>query len=407
MNGPAPLAIGAAELDDLATGRGSDRVLDTLRGGQVTKHVLLVREVAHRARAVAPEAARVLAEADRRDPAATRALLAHPQVGAWALHCLTGAPAGSDLHHLHGVAAAAAVAAGLDATWPAPRGRVPIPALGTALTDADADATVTVAAGRLAVGPVAVPADPAQDAPGWLGLRRLDVGPLRLALDDLDPYRGVYDLPLADRLSPAEAAAWRADAAAAGALLAEHHPWHVRSMARCLTSVVPLAAAGRSATSRDAFGAAALARPPDPRRLAAGLVHEQQHGKLNALLLFHDMLRPDAPARRYYAPWRTDPRPAGALLHGCYAHLAIADFWRTEYQRTTDDLSAVEFTRWRVAVASTLDTLHASDALSPAGRRLVDGMRAHLDSWLPDSVPADARRQALATLDAHRAAHAI
>ncbi|WP_433215755.1 aKG-HExxH-type peptide beta-hydroxylase [Dactylosporangium sp. CS-047395] len=398
-----PLAIGPAELDDLATGRGSDQVLDTLRAGQVTKHVLLVREVAHRARAVAPAAARVLAEADTRDPAATRAVLAHPQVGAWALHCLTGAPTRSDLHHLHGLAAAAAVAAGLDATWSAP-GPLPIPALGTALTDDDA--TVTVTAGRLAVGPVAVPADPTQDAPGWLGLRRLHVGPLRLALDDLDPYRGVYDLPLADRLSPAEAAAWRTDAATAGDLLAEHHPWHVRSMARCLTSVVPLAAPGRSATSRDAFGAAALARPPDPRRLAAGLVHEQQHGKLNALLLFHDMLRPDAPARRYYAPWRTDPRPPGALLHGCYAHLAIADFWRTEYHRTADALSAVEFTRWRLAVASTLDTLHTSDALSPPGRRLVDGMRTRLDSWLPDPVPANAHRQALATLAAHRAAHA-
>ncbi|WP_433613931.1 aKG-HExxH-type peptide beta-hydroxylase [Dactylosporangium sp. CA-139114] len=244
-------------------------------------------------------------------------------------------------------------------------------------------------------------------ASAWLPLLRLEAGPLRLFLDDLDPYRGVYDLPLTDRLPPDEAERWRADTAAAGALLAAHHPWHVRSMSRCLTSVVPLSAAGRSATSRDAFGAAALARPADPRRLAAGLVHEQQHGKLNALLLFHDMLRPDPPPRRYYAPWRTDPRPPGALLHGCYAHLAIADFWRTEYCRTADDTAAFEFTRWRVAVAETLETLHTSDALGPAGRRLVDGMRARLDSWLPDRVPAIPRQRALAALAAHRAAHAV
>ncbi|MFI5906998.1 aKG-HExxH-type peptide beta-hydroxylase [Dactylosporangium sp. NPDC051541] len=381
-------------------------MLDTLRAGQITKHVLLVREAADAARTRAPEAVAVLAAADAKDPAATRALLGHPQIGAWAIHCLTGAVTPEDLDHLHGIAAAAAARARLDATWPAhlPRARLPIPALGTALVDPAT--TVTVRSGRVRAGAVHVPADPSADAPGWLGLRSFQAGELRVYLDDLDPYRDVYDLPLTGRLSPEDAGHWQTDTAAAGALLAAHHPWHIRSMSRCLTSVVPLSSAGRSATSRDAFGAAALARPPDPRRLAAGLVHEQQHGKLNALLLFHDMLRPDPPARRYYAPWRTDPRPAGALLHGCYAHLAIADFWRTEFIRTADDLSAVEFTRWRVAVAETLETLDAADSLGPAGQRLVDGMRARLDSWLPDHVPADAGHRARQTLAAHRTQYA-
>ncbi|GAA3276475.1 hypothetical protein Dvina_07250 [Dactylosporangium vinaceum] len=400
--------IGPEDLDELATGRGGERVLDTLRAGQITKHVLLVREVAHAARGRVTAAVEVLAAADAKDPAATRALLGHPQIGAWAIHCLTGAVTPEDLDHLHGIAAAAAARAGLDASWAAglPRPRLPIPALGTALVERGAAVAVSVRDGRIRAGAVDVPADPSQDGPGWLGLRSLEAGNTRLYLDDLDPYRDVYDLQLTGRLSPEDAEHWRADTAAAGALLAAHHPWHTLSMSRCLTSVVPLSAAGRSATSRDAFGAAALARPPDPRRLAAGLVHEQQHGKLNALLLFHDMLRPDPPARRYYAPWRTDPRPAGALLHGCYAHLAIADFWRTEFIRTGDDLSAVEFTRWRVAVAETLETLDASDSLSPAGQRLVDGMRARLDSWLPDHVPADADHRARQTLAAHRTQYA-
>ncbi|MEU7865923.1 HEXXH motif-containing putative peptide modification protein [Dactylosporangium sp. NPDC049140] len=398
MNAVRALVIGPEDLDELATGRGGDGVLDTLRAGQITKHVLLVGEVAHAARARAPEAARVLAAADARDPAATRAVLGHPQVGAWAIHCLTGAATPADLDHLHGVAAAAAAAAGLDATWPArvPAGRLAIPTLGTARVPGQDTVTITVEASRPAIA----------GGPGWLPLRRLEAGPLRLYLDDLDPYRGVYDLPVTGRLDDAEAARWQADTAAAGALLAAHHPWHLRSMSRCLTSVVPLAATGRSATSRDAFGAAALARPPDPRHLAAGLVHEQQHGKLNALLLFHDMLRPDAPTGRYYAPWRTDPRPPGALLHGCYAHLAIADFWRTEHTRTADDTAAFEFTRWRVAVSETLATLDASEALGPAGQRLVDGMRARLDAWRADEVPPGPRRRALATLAAHRAEYA-
>jgi HEXXH motif-containing protein len=365
---------------------------------------VLVRAVADAARTRAPEAVRVLAEADAHDPAATRAVLGHPQVGAWAIHCLTAPAAAADLDHLHAVAAAAAARAGLDASWRVPGGRLSLPTLGRAMVEDPA--TVTIDAGRLRIGAIRTPPDPAHDAPGWLGLRRLQTGPLRLYLDDLDPYRAVYDLPVTDRLPAAEAERWQADTATAGALLAAHHPWHTRSMSRCLTSVVPLSAPGRSATSRAAFGAAALARPSEPRRLAAGLVHEQQHGKLNALLLFHDLLHPDAPPGRYYAPWRTDPRPAGALLHGCYAHLAIADFWRTEYARTADETSAFEFTRWRVAVAETLETLDATTALSAAGQRLVDGMRTRLDSWRTDTVPRAVRHRALSILAAHRAEHA-
>src|SRR3954454_1034749 len=75
LNAVRALVIGPEDLDELATGRGGERVLDTLRAGQITKHVLLVGEVAHAARARAPEAARVLAAADALDPAATRAVL--------------------------------------------------------------------------------------------------------------------------------------------------------------------------------------------------------------------------------------------------------------------------------------------------------------------------------------------
>ncbi|WP_432986353.1 aKG-HExxH-type peptide beta-hydroxylase [Dactylosporangium sp. CA-233914] len=330
----------------------------------MTKHILLIRQAAHlaRTRPGLAEPSRALAEAEPH----AHTLLAYPLIGAWAIRCLTAGRA-ADLNHLHGVAAAATLAAGREITWPLPAG-THIPAAGP---------------------------------------HRLRAGSQMLHLDDADPYRDVFDLPLSPRLSPAQAAAWRTATAEAGELLATHHPWHARSMARCLSAVVPLASPGRSATSRDAFGAAALALPEDSRRLAAGLVHEQQHAKLNALLFFHDLLRPGALPGRYYAPWRTDPRPAGALLHGCYAHLAIADFWRTEFTRTEDETAAFEFDRWRLAVTATAETLAASGTLSPAGTRLVSGMRARLAAWHGDTVPRTAHRRALAALEAHRDEHAV
>ncbi|MFC6481384.1 HEXXH motif-containing putative peptide modification protein [Streptomyces goshikiensis] len=36
---------------------------------------------------------------------------------------------------------------------------------------------------------------------------------------------------------------------------------------------------------------------------------------------------PTAPPR-FWAPWRSDPRPLEGLLHGAYAHLALAGYWQ-------------------------------------------------------------------------------
>src|SRR6185437_6141222 len=60
---------------------------------------------------------------------------------------------------------------------------------------------------------VRLPPDRAADAPGWWGIERLTMGAgehaLRVRLDDLDPYRGLYEPVPPQRLSPAEVAAWR------------------------------------------------------------------------------------------------------------------------------------------------------------------------------------------------------
>ena len=62
--------------------------------------------------------------------------------------------------------------------------------------------------------------------------------------------------------------------------------------------------------------------------MAETLVHEFQHVKLGGLM---DMVRLVEVGRGAgLCAWRQDPRPAGGLLQGAYAHLGIVRFWRAQ-----------------------------------------------------------------------------
>lgn len=94
--------------------------------------------------------------------------------------------------------------------------------------------------------------------------------------------------------------------------------------------------------------------------------------------------------RLFFAPWREDPRPLGALLQGTYAHIAVTDYWRARRHMETgpDALASAElFTRWRMMTAEAIETLAGSGALTPLGARFVDGMRATVEPWLGERVP--------------------
>ncbi|WP_030434879.1 aKG-HExxH-type peptide beta-hydroxylase [Actinoplanes subtropicus] len=113
--------------------------------------------------------------------------------------------------------------------------------------------------------------------------------------------------------------------------------------------------AGLSATSAEAFGAVALSTPADATALAVGLLHETQHSLLNATRTLFDLVLPGA--QPTYSPWRDDPRPPFGLLHGAYAYLAVTRFWRTEAAASGQALAQFEFARWRSAVAESADAL--------------------------------------------------
>ncbi|WBB56674.1 HEXXH motif-containing putative peptide modification protein [Verrucosispora sp. WMMD573] len=437
------------DLDALAAGPGSADLVRTLRAGQVSKRMLLLRAVldlADPARTSAYFA--LLTAAVRHDPAVGPELLALPHTGAWLTVTLrrlrqrrerppvpaasgrttaglkppaeADHPAEVDLGHLGALAATAAIRAGLDfeLTLPAPEGEVFLPSLGRARCGGVDPVTVSRSGGRVRVGSVEVPtpdgdlpAGAGVDRDGWSGLHRLtssaDGLTVALWLDDLDPYRDCHRLCATGRLDAAVVGRWQRLLDDAWPILVRHHRLHAEAISEGLRIVVPLqadsASAGVNVTSMDAFGAVSMTPPADGAALALGLLHEFQHAKLGAAIDI-EPLQEAEDRRYYYAPWRDDPRPLGAALHGVYAFVAVTEFWRTRRRVLPPGrsrLAEVEFARWRDRVARTCADIRAYGRLTVAGRRFVAGLGEVIDGWRDEAVPAEAAALAREAADDH------
>ncbi|MEH1101958.1 FxsB family cyclophane-forming radical SAM/SPASM peptide maturase [Micromonospora sp. CPCC 205561] len=377
-------------LDDLATGPGTAGSAEQL--GAV--HLALVRAllVALSERAagdpVAAEGWRLLVRLDETHPDAVRAVLSHPFVSRWARRCRDGV---AELSHLACVAAAAAVRARVRTDLPVPvrDGLVSLPTLGALAACAGRgvvrlaidDGDLRLGGRRVATEPGRQGAPDGADGPdGWLPVRTVSLDGRRLLLEDTDPYRDCYDLPVEPRLPDAAALRWarrleravrRVDAEAAD---------YAAGVRTLLRAVVPLRAEPtgrfRSAAAGTAFGAVAVTAVPDDATLAVLLVHEVQHLKLGAVLDVCDLFDRDDP-RTLSVPWRDDPRPVEGVLHGAYAHLAVADVWR----RRPGPAAEGHFRRYRAWTGGALDALLDLGVLTAEGERFARGMRATLDGW--------------------------
>ncbi|MFF6997267.1 HEXXH motif-containing putative peptide modification protein [Streptomyces sp. NPDC008313] len=356
-----------------------------------------------------------------------RARLLHPLVGPLVRRCLRGLDTrdqdghppdrrsrelGRGLAHFGAVAAVAAARAGIgfSVRLTARDGVLALPSLGALHTAVSGDAPVDVVHRR---GTLTLRQPGAADAvvhlesdtgawsgaPAWTSAYALPgllpgAGPV--PLDDLDPYRtdsgGPHRQGLGGpvTLDHAERKRWLQSWSGTAHLLrlgGEHRLAEAHHLLRCL---VPLAAppgpsreghdtGGYSATRREAFGAVLSSTPPTPTGFAATLVHELQHTKLGAL---GDLvtLHHAGDEARYFAPWRSDPRPYGGLLQGAYSHLALADF----FQRCALALGHpphresawAQHARYREQVGAVLPAIVGSDDLTPQGRRFVDQMVA-------------------------------
>ncbi|MCG5213156.1 HEXXH motif domain-containing protein [Streptosporangium sp. KLBMP 9127] len=415
----------------LAAGGGGGAAVSSLASAQYSKHLLLIRGVVkvatdagHPHATWAREGYDLLAGVQAESPEAVDGVLRHPAVGAWAWRTLRalhadGRAAAQDPARLCSVAAAAAIAAGTRCAIavPAEGARVMLPSLGQVVLPAGADrahvscdggaATVTV--GGFTTG---VPMAGRGDTPHWQALRRLSAtaGGLTITLivDDLDPFRMPGGRVTGHRLAEQELAVWRSHLWEAWAVLAEHHRTTAEELTVASRVLTPLASTPGdqiSGSSREAFGCVALSTPENALAFGVTLAHEIQHAKLSALLDVVPLLLSDD-GRRYYAPWRSDPRPLGGLLQGAYAFLGVSGYLRRQRFLEQGDTALhmhAEFSRWRTAAESVVDLIAESGRLTDRGKLFVAGMGEMLRSWRDDPVPADATARGRAEAARHLA----
>jgi uncharacterized protein len=409
-------AIPRGLFNALAVGRGGQEAISALAAAQYSKHVILLQgvlEAAREAGAAQAQWARlgweVLEEVQRHDQHVAAQVTRYPAVGAWAVRTLVrlggdGEGPVAEPSRLAAVAAVAAIQSGLEAEIPVPpvNGVVSLPSLGAVQVGGDS-ATVRSHAGRAEVrwahGRVEIPSEARPGFPGWLGLRRCQAGRLAPVIDDLDPFRMPAVPGLASRLTDQEAGRWTDTLRRGWQVLETGHADIAAEIASAISVIVPMSESSHghlSSSSPDSFGAVAMSEPPEPITCASTLVHEVQHLKLGAILDIVKLTLPDD-GRRYYAPWRTDPRPIAGLLQGAYAFLGVTDFWRRQRQlaagparRRADE----EFALWRAGTVRVIETLLSSGRLTLDGADFVRHMAGAARDWTGEPVPAEARSAA-------------
>ncbi|MFF5762181.1 HEXXH motif domain-containing protein [Streptomyces tanashiensis] len=410
----APLP--APAFADLARTSSAPAGLTLLRSALHTRRLLLLKALLVRVHgqreAVEPGALGrferswdLLERVERGHPAVVRDVLDYPMTGVW-LATVLAEPAGPGfdrlLARLDMVSLTAALRCGgpLDLTVENPDGLLSLPGVGRLRVAADrvrisaddrtvrfhpdgarhpAPAVLTLVDRRHGVL--------AGRGPDWSPVRPLPRGTARL--DDLDPYRvpvgaaGGSVGTAADH-DDIDHAAWSARWHAAHELLAYTDPGRAVEVTRSVRVIVPLVPRGsrhRGATLSAAPGAVLTSLPDGAQGMAETLVHELHHSKLATL---HEIVPLYGPGRDavHQVGWRPDLRPIAGVLHGAYAHLALADLWRRA--ATVDGVRK----SWRSDAGQQFDELHdqvgealaillESDELTPEGREFAEQMRRH------------------------------
>lgn len=193
-----------------------------------------------------------------------------------------------------------------------------------------------------------------------------------------------------------ELAAWTSELGRAWEHLARHHGAAALAVGTATSVVVPQEGHDDtrhvSSSNSDGFGVIGLSFTEDLPTLAVGLVHETRHNLLSAALTAVE-LHDDDDTASFYAGWRDDPRPVGALLQGACAFAAVTDFWRREHDLNDDGRvrrrSALEAIRWWSFTRDAVDQLRSSNQLTSLGLSFLDGLQ--------DLLGAEPKVEALVT----------
>jgi uncharacterized protein len=419
----------------LAAGFGDATAIARLAGAQRTLRRALLSHVYREGigHPAVPDAIRaglrtgwaMLTSIERELPEVVDALLSQPYVRVWAERCLewlgrtsssgqspwapSGAPAAvGDLAHLGAIAASAAIQTGTRAmaVIPVIKDAVHLPTLGRLKLGAGKNGRAAAAETELAAVNVADDAVVIQVRDGswtlsrtelmtgagapepnsrydeWQPVRELHAGGLRVAFDDVDPYRDPYGSPVAPRISDAAFGRWQRNFRQAWQETDRVHDAYAPGLLAGLTTVTPLAAIGddryAGAAARNAFGAVAVTLPDDPIMLAFLLIREFQRAKLGAILDLYDLCDRDGGPDATEEARRTE-----GLLASTYTQLAVTDLWRVQQKVapsvTAADAAERRFAESRAHVHDAIQTLATSTSLTPLGQDFVAAMRRSAD----------------------------
>ena len=184
----------------------------------------------------AVEGYRLLSSLEAEQPEAVRDVLAYPYVQAWAMRCLRPAASADfdlDCAHLAGLAAAAALRAGLEAelVLPVRDGAIYLPSVGALAVDPGV--------GRTSVVHIAPSGLRTLGMRGWQTVRRVTSGGLSITVEDLDPFRDCQAWAAA-WLANKTWQSWRQALTAAARQLAAEVPAYATVIGAGLRSVVPM-----------------------------------------------------------------------------------------------------------------------------------------------------------------------
>ncbi|MFH0515874.1 FxsB family cyclophane-forming radical SAM/SPASM peptide maturase [Streptomyces sp. M41] len=275
---------------------------------------------------------RLLRELEDGDSALLQPLLSHPYTRTWALRCLDGTAVPG---HLACRMAPVALASQRQAEVPVGDGRVHLPGLGRLRVPTGAR-TAAVTTEHLA-------------GPGWEPLRSVRADGWEAVLDDLDPHRDCFGVPVSGRLGDGEAERRLRVLRQSWALIRKTLPSVADGMAAGVRVITPLAAPDPERTAPSGgFAALGVHLSPDPVRVAVDLVRGFRAGVLDALLDVCDL-------------YDEADLSTGELLSDTYARAAtdVLDPGPPDARRRTH-------AQW--------EALSAAPSLTALGRRFVDGI---------------------------------
>ncbi|HEX6871122.1 MAG TPA: FxsB family cyclophane-forming radical SAM/SPASM peptide maturase [Micromonosporaceae bacterium] len=378
-------------IEQVGSGRAEPAAIDYLAQTQLAIGRAVSVAVGEQGSPMARSGLDLLRRLDRDCPDAVGTVLSHPYLRVWAVQALREARLGrlDSTNYLACVAAAAAMLGGQSVTVPVPvaDGVIHLPSLGSVTVPGrpSGQANLTISAGTLTVEAGGAPITiELTGHPNWQPARWISVDGISVLLEDLDPYRDCHDWKAEGRLPENQVRGWQAMVEAAWRTIGEDAPAQIPALRRVLRSLTALEVDPtgllRSSTARHAFGSIGAALAPG-ESLAVMLVHEAQHTILGALLDLCDLFDRDDRSQLTVA-WRTDPRPIEGVLQGTFAHLAVADIWRSRAERagagSAADATFRQYCDWTGAA---IDTMLASGALTAAGSRFVTSMAATMTTW--------------------------